>query len=130
LPKNFTFVFFEAPNRVVESLQALEKIFANRRISVARELTKIHEEIITDDLPRLIDFFAKHEGKLRGEFVIVVEKADKNEKNFSREELVKEISDAVSAGHSLKDLSQNLAGVYGVNKKEVYKLALAIVKEK
>ncbi len=130
LPKNFTFAFFEAPNRVLETLGAIEKIFQNRRISIARELTKIHEEIITDSLPNISDFFTKNEGKLRGEFVIIVEKADKNEKSFSQEELIEEISKALSSGYSLKDLSQNLAEVYGLNKKEIYQLALEITKKK
>jgi 16S rRNA (cytidine1402-2'-O)-methyltransferase len=124
LPRNFTFVFFEAANRVAESLEMVLKILGNRNVSAARELTKMHEEIISDELENLITFFAKEPGKLRGEFVIVVEKAGKNEKNFSQEELILEISKAISLGHSLKDLSQNLSEIYGVNRKEIYKLAL------
>jgi len=124
LPKNFTFAFFEGPSRVLESLELIEKNLGNRRVCVARELTKIHEEIKSDEVAKVISFFKEHEEKLRGEFVIIVEKAGKDEKNFSEEELLKAIKAAIKRGESLKDLSQNLAEIFGANKKEVYQLAL------
>lgn len=127
LPKNFTFVFFESANRVLESLELVLKILGNRKSCAARELTKMHEEILSCELSDLIKFFSEQPQKLRGEFVIVVEKADKNEKSFSEEELKKEISNAIAAGQSLKNLSQDLAEIYGVGKKEVYRLGLEIV---
>ncbi|MES2961459.1 MAG: 16S rRNA (cytidine(1402)-2'-O)-methyltransferase [Pseudomonadota bacterium] len=126
LPRNFTFVFFESANRVSETLDLVLKTLGNRNVCAARELTKMHEEIVSNELEKVIEFFAENSGKLRGEFVVVVEKADKNEKVFSEEELKKEISNAIFLGHSLKDLSQNLAEIYGVNKKEIYKLALEV----
>ncbi|MBM3579592.1 MAG: 16S rRNA (cytidine(1402)-2'-O)-methyltransferase [Alphaproteobacteria bacterium] len=124
LPKNFTFVFFESANRVEESLEAITYNLGQRRICLARELTKLHEEILTDELENLRNFLAKHPEKIRGEFVIIVEKAAKDEKNFSEEDLLKEVQVALAAGESLKDLSQNLAEIYGIHKKEIYKLAL------
>lgn len=129
LPKNFTFAFFEAPNRVLESLELIEKNLGNRRVCAARELTKMHEEIKSDEVSKVINFFRENEDKLRGEFVIIVEKAGKDEKNFSEEELLKEIKDAIKRGESLKDLSQNLAEIFGVNKKEIYQLALSVSKK-
>jgi 16S rRNA (cytidine1402-2'-O)-methyltransferase len=130
LPKNFTFVIFEAANRVFETLETIEVTLGNRNVCAARELTKMHEEIVTDELKNLLKFFEKNPEKLRGEFVIVVEKANKNEKDFSQDELVKEISTAISNGQSLKDLSQTLAEIYGINKKEIYQLALEIKSNK
>lgn len=128
LPKNFTFLFFESANRLVETLQLIGKNLGNRKACAARELTKIYEEIITDDLTNLIEFFLNHPEKLRGEFVVIIEKMDKREKSISEPELSKEISKAILAGHSLKDLSKNLAEIYGLNKKEVYQLALSLTK--
>jgi 16S rRNA (cytidine1402-2'-O)-methyltransferase len=126
LPKNFTFVFFESANRVLESLELLGKIFKKRRVCAARELTKIYEEIVSDEVENVIDFFVRQENKLRGEFVIIVEKADKNEENFNQSDLLADINEAIDLGYSIKDLSQNLSEVYGVNKKEIYKLAIAL----
>lgn len=128
LPKNFTFIFFEAPNRVLESLEIVVKTLGNRKLCAAREITKIHEDIVTNEAPKVLEFFEKNPEKLRGEFVIIVEKADKNEKEFSDEDLLKEIKKAIKAGESLKDLSQNLAEIYGINKKEIYQLALKAAK--
>ncbi len=130
LPKNFTFVFFESANRVIETLDLILTTLGNRNACAARELTKIHEEIISDELQNVLEFFNKNSGKLRGEFVIVIEKADKNEKSFTQSELVQEISNAIFLGHSLKDLSQNLSEIYGVNRKEVYQLAVEMSRKK
>lgn len=126
LPKNFTFVFFESANRVVKTLESIKKILGNRNVCAARELTKMHEEIISDELEKVIKLFTDQPSKLRGEFVVIVEKSDKNEKSFTQKELIQEISNAIFLGHSLKDLSQNLSEIYDVNKKEIYKLALEI----
>lgn len=129
LPKNFTFVFFEAPNRVSESLKLIDENLGDRRICVARELTKIHEEIIFGTAKSSGKFFAERPEKIRGEFVIIVEKAGKDEKSLSKDNLQKDIRAAVLAGESLKDLSQNLAEIYAVNKKEIYQLALLLTKK-
>ncbi len=58
-------VFFEAPHRIAESLADLREVFAGRRISVSRELTKLHEETLLEGEPRA-----------QGEFVLVVEGAE------------------------------------------------------
>jgi 16S rRNA (cytidine1402-2'-O)-methyltransferase len=126
LPKNFTFIFFESAHRALESLNLVFETLGNRKCCAARELTKIHEEIISDEVKNVINFFENDPGKLRGEFVIIVEKADKSEKNLSEEELIKEIKSSIDAGLSLKDLSQNLAEIHGLNKKEIYQLALTV----
>lgn len=129
LPKNFTFVFFESANRVVDSLESISKNLGERRVCAARELTKLYEEITTDEINSLQQFFAKQPEKLRGEFVIIVEKAKKDEKNFAEEDLQNEVKAALLRGESLKDLSQNLAEIYGVHKKEIYKLALELANQ-
>lgn len=129
LPKNFTFVFFESANRVLESLEVMSETLGDRRVCAARELTKLYEEIITDEIKSLQNFFEKQQEKLRGEFVIIVEKAKKDEKNFAEEDLQNEVMAALSKGESLKDLSQNLAEIYGIHKKEIYKLALELSKK-
>ncbi len=125
LPKNFTFIFFESANRVLESLELIAQILGNRRACAARELTKIYEEIVTLPINDLIIFFQKQPDKLRGEFVIIIEKADKNEKEFGEEELLKKIAQALEMGDSVKTISQNLSDIYGINKKDIYKLTLA-----
>ncbi len=129
LPKNFTAVFFESANRVEASLEAISETLGNRRVALARELTKLHEEIISDEVKNVQEFFANSPHKLRGEFVVIVEKIARDEKSLSDEELADEIKKALKAGFSVKDLSQNLAEIYDLNKKDIYKIALAMAKK-
>lgn len=126
LPKNFTAIFFESANRVIATLENIAETLVNRDVVIAKELTKIHEEIISDKAKNLSDFFVQNPQKLRGEFVIIIEKADKSEKALEKDELIVEIKNAIAAGFSIKELSQNLAEIYDLNKKEVYQLALQI----
>ena len=128
LPKNFTAVFFESANRVEASLEAILETLGNRRVALARELTKLHEDIISDEVKNVQEFFANNPHKLRGEFVVIVEKIARDEKSLSEEELADEIKKALKAGFSVKDLSQNLAEIYDLNKKDIYKIALEMSK--
>ncbi len=126
LPKNYTLVFFEAPQRILETLQDINEVFAGRKIAVARELTKIHEEIICDESQKVLQFFEENPDKIRGEFVVVVEKAARGEKTISEEDLQKEIKKMIKAGYSIKELSAHLAEIYSLHRKEVYQLALKL----
>ncbi len=129
LPKDFTFIFFESANRIIETLNLIEENLGNRKVCIARELTKMHEEIILDDVKNIIEFFAKNLDKIRGEFVLVVEKMNKGEKTFTQKELISDIYKAFKLGYSIKDLSQNLSEIYSIHKKEIYKLAIEITKK-
>lgn len=128
LPKNFTAIFFESANRVVKTLENINEALGNRRVCCARELTKIHEEIITDEVEKISEFFANNSSKLRGEFVVIIEKIARNDEKLSEEELTHEIKKALAAGFSVKELSNNLAEIYDLNKKAIYHLALEITK--
>jgi 16S rRNA (cytidine1402-2'-O)-methyltransferase len=125
VPKNFTFAFFESPNRVLECLNDVFAIFGDVKACAARELTKIHEEILTDDLSNLIKYFSENEGKQRGEFVIIVEKTAKNDE-ISHENLKIQAQKLLKSGLSLKDVATNLAEIHNLNKKEVYNLILKL----
>ncbi len=124
LPKNYSFVIFESANRVEKTMENMLEVLGNRKIAIARELTKIHEEIISDSLENMIEFFKNNQEKVRGEFVVIVEKQDKSEKNISDEELESEIEKLLKSGLSIKDVSENLAQVYKMNRKDIYRIAL------
>jgi len=126
LPKSYSLVFFESANRVAEVLEDMEEILGNRNCCAARELSKMHEEIVTDSIENMRNFFLQNPQKLRGEFVLIIEKANKSDKMVSEEELISQIAKLIKSGKSLKDLSAELAEVYGMNKKEIYKIALSI----
>ena len=63
-----TIVIFESPNRIQKTLRDLLKFFGNRQIAIARELTKMHEEVIRSNLEEL----ANQERKWRGELTLVI----------------------------------------------------------
>ena len=70
-----TIVFYESPHRVLRSLKDLAEVLGNdRRASVSRELSKLHEETVRGTLEELVSHFTAKEP--RGEFVIVVEGRD------------------------------------------------------
>ena len=126
LPKNFTLVFFESAIRAIEMMEDLHKFFGNRKIAVARELTKIHEEIISDELVKVIEFFKQNNEKLCGEFVMILEKATRGERLLNQEDLELEIRNGIDAKIPIKELSEHLSQIHGLHKKEIYQLALKI----
>lgn len=123
-PRNISFVYFESPNRLLESLFDIKNILNNRKICVAREITKIHEESITNNIDEIIKFFENNQSKIRGEFVIIVEKEEKI-CEINEEDLIIEIKKMLEKGYSLKDISKNLSDIYDINKKKIYQLALS-----
>jgi len=69
-----TVVFYESPHRILKSLESLrEHLDPKRRIMVAREITKIHEENVLGEPEEVLAHFTLHPDRVRGEFVVVVE---------------------------------------------------------
>lgn len=66
-----TIIFYESPHRLLKTLAQLNEFFGERRVSVSRELTKMHEETVRGTFQELIDYYENH--TLKGEIVLVVE---------------------------------------------------------
>ncbi len=67
-----TMVFYESPHRIIKTLESLQEFSPNKRVTIARELTKIHEEIKSGTPVELLEYFSKNPNKVRGEFVVIV----------------------------------------------------------
>jgi len=67
-----TMVFYESPHRILKTLESLQKHAPKKRVTICRELTKIHEEVKSGTPAELLEFFKSNEEKVRGEFVVVV----------------------------------------------------------
>jgi len=67
-----TMIFYESPHRVLKALASLEKFAPTKKVTIARELTKIHEEVKSGSAMELLEFFEKNAEKVRGEFVVIV----------------------------------------------------------
>lgn len=115
-----TIIFYEGPHRLKTMLQDLYGVFGERRVSVLRELTKVHEEAIRGSLSEIISRFEVNDP--RGEFVIVVEGAPPKEKkqDFSCLSLEEHVEYYVKQGYERMDAIKLAAKDRGVSKRDIY----------
>jgi len=117
----YTLIFLESPRRIVDSLEDILSVLGDRRICVAREMTKLYEEFWRGPVSGAIEYFKSKEP--RGEFTLVIEgKKTEDRGRWTEEELLEEIKKELQAEKSAKEISANLAEQSGWNKKEVYGL--------
>ena len=67
-----TFAFYESPHRILKTLEALVKFCPDKKVCVARELTKIYEEFQNGTPAEVLEYFNKNKDKQRGEFTVIV----------------------------------------------------------
>lgn len=67
-----TIVFYESPHRILKTLESLVKFCPDKKVCIARELTKIYEELKTDSPQGLLEYLEKNPEKQRGEFTVIV----------------------------------------------------------
>ena len=116
-----TLIFLESPHRIVDSLEDILSVLGDRRICVAREMTKLYEEYWRGPVSGAIEYFKSKDP--RGEFTLVIEGKVKEERNiWAEDELLKAIKKELKAGKSAKEISAELAEQSGWSKKEVYAL--------
>ena len=122
-----TLVFFESPRRVAKTLTRLNAVLGDRAACVARELTKLHEEIARGTLAELARHFA--EGA-RGEFTLVVAGAPDAAASIPDDVLDEAIRALVAEGRSSRQISDQLSPRSGLAKREVYARVLALKSER
>lgn len=116
---SYTLIFLESPYRIVESLEDLLSVLGDRRICVAREMTKMFEEYWRGTISGAVAYFKSQPA--RGEFTLVVEGKKKNEsEKWTEEELLAAIKEKLMSEKSAKEISAELAEQSGWNKKEIY----------
>jgi 16S rRNA (cytidine1402-2'-O)-methyltransferase len=115
-------IFFEAPGRVLETVVALKAVLGNRRLAIARELTKLHEEVLRG-LPDEMIAAISSRGGLKGEVTIVVEPPPAAERP-NREEVERALHAALQISPPAKAASE-IAKRFKIPKKELYALALS-----
>ncbi len=125
IDKKQSFVFFESPRRALQTLQEIFQVLGSRRVCVARELTKIYEEIKTDHIEKIIRYYHDKPEKLKGEFVIIIEKSS-NIKDVTKEFLQEKILESFKSGASVKETANSIAEIYEISKKDVYEHALSL----
>ncbi len=66
-------VFYESPHRIMKTLESLAKLQGDVQVTIARELTKIHEEVVVGTASKVQQYFLDNSDRVRGEFVVLVE---------------------------------------------------------
>jgi len=107
-----TIIYYESPNRIMNTIAILARIMPERRIAIVREITKIYEETIIGYPSDLLNITPP-----RGEIVIVIEPAP--EHKMSDTEISEIVNDVVS--NSTKSAASEIAARSGISKKEAYK---------
>jgi 16S rRNA (cytidine1402-2'-O)-methyltransferase len=114
-------VFFEAPHRIIPSLQDMIEVLGDRRAVAVREMTKIYEERIGETISQLIDNL-NNRSHIRGEFTIVVDGAIAAVADLSEAELRKRYQALLAEGIEPNEALKRLAAAGGKTKRELYRL--------
>ncbi len=117
-----TLCFYEAPHKLLSTIEALKEVFdGDRKIVLAREITKIHEEFIRGTLSTISDQLVD----IKGEFVILLEgskltEEEKQVQDLAEISLEKHYKFYEEQGYSKKDIIKRIAKDRNVNKNEIY----------
>ena len=119
-----TMIFYEAPHKLVATLEDMAAVFgAERSISLCRELTKLHEEVIRTTLGGALELYAQQPPK--GEFVLVIAGAEPKPKEaFTAEDAAARVAELMNGGMSRKDAVKQTAQELNLPKNVVYDAAL------
>ncbi|HZY43891.1 MAG TPA: 16S rRNA (cytidine(1402)-2'-O)-methyltransferase [Anaerolineae bacterium] len=113
-----TLIFYEAPHRLKDALPDIGSILGDRSICVARELTKLHEEIWRGSVSGAIEHFS---GEVLGEIVLVVAGSIEAE-IWDVDQVRSAVRDELDSGTSASETAKKIAALSGWNKREVYAL--------
>lgn len=119
-----TMIFYEAPHKLTATLADLSAVFgAERRISLCRELTKLHEEVLRMTLGEAVAYYA--ENAPRGEFVLIVEGAAPSAPEaVSEADALEAVRALIGQGLSRKDAVRRVSEQTGIPKNELYNAAV------
>ena len=120
-----TMIFYEAPHKLCATLRDLAAAFGGeRRISLCRELTKLHEEVLRLTLDGAVAYYETQPP--RGEYVLIVEGAPKQQESgpVSEEEALMRVQALLAEGLSRKDAIRQVAAETGLAKNQLYDAAL------
>ncbi|MEO9180454.1 MAG: 16S rRNA (cytidine(1402)-2'-O)-methyltransferase [Acidimicrobiales bacterium] len=122
-----TIVFYESPQRLAATLAELSALFADRRVAVAREITKLHEEVVRGTVGEVAEIFSTRE--VLGEIVVVLDGATEIVE-LSDDVVRAALRDQVGSGASTRDAVTFVARSLGVSHRTVYQMALELRAEK
>lgn len=120
---NSTLIFYEAPHKLINTLECIKEALGDRKIVLARELTKIHEEFIRGNISDIL----KENRDIKGEFVIIVEKSKDEDEEMvflNNLDLNEHYKYYEKKGLEKKEIIKQIAKDKKINKNEIYQYFL------
>lgn len=111
----YTLIFYEAPHRLIETLDDMYEVLGNRKISISREISKKFEEIYRDNLKNI----KEQVQNAKGEFVIVVD-GNYEEKTFDNLSIIEHVNLYIKEGYDIKEATKLVAKERKMTKSDVY----------
>jgi 16S rRNA (cytidine1402-2'-O)-methyltransferase len=125
---SYTLIFLEAPHRLLDTLADLESCLDNRPMAVAREITKLHEEIWRGSVAEARAYFTINEP--RGEFTLVIAGQKTAEMTvWAQEKVMLAIKSGLKSGESPSVLAKRVAEESGWPRRDIYKLATGFTRK-
>lgn len=109
-----TIIFYESPHRITATLSQILEVFGNRNVALVREISKLHEEVIRDNIENIL----KISDTFKGELVIIVEGNTQEETleiNYTEE-----INKLLTQGYTKRDAIREIADKYNISKNKLY----------
>ncbi len=114
-------VFYDSPNRIMKTLENIQQVRPYAKVAIGRELTKMFEEVVVDDISAVINYFKQ--STLKGEIVGMIYRESQKNNDIDIDEKIKILK---NKNFKAKEISIILSELYGVNKNDVYKRVLEI----
>lgn len=127
---NAALIFFESPKRLLNSLKVIADYFPSRDVSVCRELTKLHEEVVRASAQEILKIFTSRAEKqsIKGEIVIVIDGISEKEVREKESIAVKEAgclaNHLAHEGMRAKEIAGRLVNDYNISKNKAYEIAI------
>lgn len=116
-----TMIFYEAPHKLPNTLEDFKNAFPERKLTIVREITKIHEEVIRTTTDKAFELYG--DGSLKGEIVLVLEGAKEEVKEeYTLEDAVNLAKSLIDGGEKKSEAAKEAASVTGFKKNEIYRI--------
>ncbi len=117
-----TFIAYESPYRLLETLSLYKEICPNSQLVVAKELTKIHEKFVRGSSSEVYQFFKENQDLIKGEFVILCFPEEKE--SFSEEDIIKTALELKNKGLKTKEIAKEISKKTGISKNQIYEILI------
>ena len=113
-----TMVFYEAPHRLLKTLDEFYSYFGNRNIGLIKEITKAHETVLKMNLEEAVNYYK--DVQIKGEYVIIVSGVEKNETEFTLSRAVEMAMEMIANGDTINNAAKSAAQITGIKKSDIY----------